>query len=145
MSSNLMNGGGLFLKDTTATAADILSGKTAYNGKGNLLTGSMQAFQNLKGGTITTKSPGSDSYLWLTTVDCKNKIIKTESTVHTYWMNGGRDINGMHIEYNEGTAYFYLRTTRDLIVDGTWRSSGTSIKQWTYWTWTDPCSWYYLE
>ena len=145
MGLSLMGPGGAVLDATTAVAGNIRSGKTAYNGEGKLVTGSLDVFQNLKGGTITTQSPGDQSYLWLTTVDCKNKIIKTESTHHTYWMNGGRDINGMHIEYNPSSGYFYIRTARDLIVNGTYRSAGTAIKQWGYWEWTDPCSWYYLE
>lgn len=115
MGLSLMGPGGAVLDATTAVAGDIRSGKTAYNGEGKLVTGSLDVFQNLKGGTITTQSPGDQSYLWLTTVDCKNKIIKTESTHHTYWMNGGRDINGMHIEYNPSSGYFYIRTARDLI------------------------------
>lgn len=49
--------GGVALNTTTAGAGDILSGKTAYNGEGNLLTGSMT-----NQGAITTTTSYGGSY-----------------------------------------------------------------------------------
>ena len=65
MSAYLVNGGGVSLDSTTASASDIFSGKTAYNGEGELLTGTYSlpsvnvTAENMLSGTSAINSSGS--------------------------------------------------------------------------------------
>lgn len=136
MGISLMNAGGVSLDTTTAEAWDIKSGETAYNGDGELVTGTMvdqgaKTASLAPGGSYTIPAGYHNGNGKVTAVSLKTMTI-TMAPSSMYWsytFTGGTlvgicDIAGT--EYNKDIEYLHISGNT---INMKWSGNGRIYRQ----------------
>ena len=136
MSVSLMSAGGVSLDTTTAEAWDIKSGETAYNGDGELVTGTMvdqgaKTASLAPGGSYTIPAGYHNGNGKVTAVSLKTMTI-TMSPSSMYWsytFTGGTRVGICDSEetaYNKDIEYLHISGNT---INMKWSGNGSMNRQ----------------
>lgn len=136
MSVSLMSAGGVSLDTTTAEACDIKSGETAYNGDGELVTGTMvdQGAKKVSlapGGSYTIPAGYHNGNGQVTAVSLKTMTINMapSSMYWSYTFTGGTLVGICDIAetaYNKDIEYLHISGNT---INMKWCGNGSMYRQ----------------